>query len=1362
MNHPTPRWLRPGFASLLLLLIMGRAFAADARFWQLTFTYGPQALVLERAALIPPMDKVVRTPGLEDATIRIDYDLEWIDVQGRVAQRLPVTVPLRGRVIMGDGPRPLPHENQVRPFGAFVLRVAGPEDPTAVALVRLVRRAAANFTAPDGLIPPLVFQQAEQTFVMPAPKAKAMPAPGPISATKVRNTGADGNRFVIAVLCDGFTAADLGSGTFATKVTSFLGAFFGVSPWSQYQNVVNVYRVDLESAESGADYEDAAPGSGGTQKDTYLNAAFWVGGTERCVYLTGNGESRAFAAADDLIGPGVWDEVLVFVNSTKYGGCGGSVGVSSINSSSDEIQIHEFGHSFGALADEYDYGSTSTNCNATSARNVDCSVNFPGVKWDVWVTPGAPIPTPDTAAYTTTVGAFEGANYQTVGMFRPKRDCRMRTLGVSFCPVCKEGHILKLFEKFKIVDAATPAFGVAEVPSAGARQFSVQPVNLNSFSYRWFLGGVLLPNATNASLFITNSQVTASNLELRVEATHVTTNVRATTIVQSNYAWFLKLAANPSVAISDVVTNEGHAGSKLLRFPVTLSFQHTALVTVNYHTTNGSAVAGADYIATSGTLNFAAGLATNFINVPVLGDTLAEGPEAFFVNLSSSVNAALADRQGTGTILDDDSPPVVALTNPAPGLVLLAPASVALGAEAYDVDGTVTKVEFYANALKIGTVTNGPRTMTWSNVAAGNYLLRAVATDNAARTGTSAPVTLHVIAAGTDRITYLLLTNAWRFDQTTNNYGNAWTNALYDDSAWEGPSAALFYNETAALPAPKNTPLLLVNGARLRTYYFRTTFVATNTLDSSYQLIASNLVDDGAVFYLNGREVGRLRISGTPGRTTLASGTPPPNGDAEAFELLTFPSGAILAGTNLLAVEVHQQSDSSTDVVFGMSLAAVQGFAPVLLDPSQPADQIVLQNRPLVLSINATGAPAPAYQWYRNSAPVAGATNATFTVAAMAAGNAGSYFVRLTNSIGQADSRVATIGYAGDTTPPTIFQALGSNVSTRVFVAFSEPVSAGATVAANYTLTSLAGGTNLPVSLAALFNSTGVVLTTGARLPGVNYLLTVNGVRDLMNNLIATNSQAVITSELLALNADSQAMRYYQFGAEPGAGWTLVNFDDTAANWSAGLALFDAKNPAGRTTVNTIPVRTPMSLTNALNGGDQTLAYYFRAPFYVPGQPGGARLRLRTLVDDGAIFYLNGQEVLRLRMPGGPADYATLANVSQADAANIFEGPYELPAAALLGGTNVLAVEVHQASATSSDVSFAAQLFLDLPVLGFPAPVLQAARAAGGATLTWSGTELLQHAPEVTGPWTDVPLPAGSPYAVAATNAMRYFRLRTP
>src|SRR6185369_7425634 len=149
--------------------------------------------------------------------------------------------------------------------------------------------------------------------------------------------------------------------------------------------------------------------------------------------------------------------------------------------------------------------------------NIDCSANFPSVKWDVWVTPGAPIPTPDNSTYDNTIGAFEGADYQTIGVFRPKRNCRMRTLGISFCPICKEAHILKLFEKFRIIDSASPAFGPADVPSYGSKLFTVTPVNMSSFTYRWFLNGALLANATNTSLTISNSQVTFSNIALQVE-----------------------------------------------------------------------------------------------------------------------------------------------------------------------------------------------------------------------------------------------------------------------------------------------------------------------------------------------------------------------------------------------------------------------------------------------------------------------------------------------------------------------------------------------------------------------------------------------------------------------------------------------------------------------------------------------------------------------------------------------------------------------------------------------------------------------------------------------------------------------------
>src|SRR6185369_11371724 len=102
----------------LLSLISTRSLAAESRFWQLTFAYTPQTLAIERAAQIPPMDKVIRTPGLDDAVAKLDYDLEWLDAQGRVLLSVPVTVPFRGRTTMGEAPQGQPHREHVMPSGA--------------------------------------------------------------------------------------------------------------------------------------------------------------------------------------------------------------------------------------------------------------------------------------------------------------------------------------------------------------------------------------------------------------------------------------------------------------------------------------------------------------------------------------------------------------------------------------------------------------------------------------------------------------------------------------------------------------------------------------------------------------------------------------------------------------------------------------------------------------------------------------------------------------------------------------------------------------------------------------------------------------------------------------------------------------------------------------------------------------------------------------------------------------------------------------------------------------------------------------------------------------------------------------------
>jgi chitinase len=110
-----------------------------------------------------------------------------------------------------------------------------------------------------------------------------------------------------------------------------------------------------------------------------------------------------------------------------------------------------------------------------------------------------------------------------------------------------------------------------------------------------------------------------------------------------------------SLAVADVTIVEGNSGTRNLNFVVTLSAASGKTVTVNYATANGSAVAGADYQAKSGTLSFSAGSVSQTVSVPLTVDTVAEIDETFFLNLFSASNATIADNQAVGTIQDDDS-----------------------------------------------------------------------------------------------------------------------------------------------------------------------------------------------------------------------------------------------------------------------------------------------------------------------------------------------------------------------------------------------------------------------------------------------------------------------------------------------------------------------------------------------------------------------------------------------------------------------------------------------------------------------------------------------------------------------------------
>lgn len=125
--------------------------------------------------------------------------------------------------------------------------------------------------------------------------------------------------------------------------------------------------------------------------------------------------------------------------------------------------------------------------------------------------------------------------------------------------------------------------------------------------------------------------------------------------------------AAPSVTVNDVTGNEADG---FVTFTLTRSGNLAAASSVNFATANGNATAGSDYVATSGTLSFAAGQATATVRVQILNDTVVEGNETLLLNLSGGSNLTIADNQGAATIVSDDVAPPTPPSGTAPSIAV--------------------------------------------------------------------------------------------------------------------------------------------------------------------------------------------------------------------------------------------------------------------------------------------------------------------------------------------------------------------------------------------------------------------------------------------------------------------------------------------------------------------------------------------------------------------------------------------------------------------------------------------------------------------------------------------------------------------
>jgi len=305
------------------------------------------------------------------------------------------------------------------------------------------------------------------------------------------------------------------------------------------------------------------------------------------------------------------------------------------------------------------------------------------------------------------------------------------------------------------------------------------------------------------------------------------------------------------------------------------------------------------------------------------------------------------------------------------------------------------------------------------------------------------------------------------------------------------------------------------------------------------------------------------------------------------------------------------------------------------------------------------------------------------------------------------------------------------------------------------------GTANPPDPLIRVTGSSGTTHTVAITglTPGVGYYFRAvsiaGGNRHETPIKFFRTTRTVRSTEVVAIDAEWR----YTTANLNGTDWTSSGYVDTA--WKGpGAALLWANASAAGSTLdpNLLGERMP---NNPATGFPYT-TYYFRTHFQATNLSAGATLSVSALIDDGAVFHLNGQEIHRIRMPAAPADilnttFATgLPCTGNADCPDDFIVPVD---GILRAGDNVLAVEVHNSSARSSDITLGATVTLEVPASRPPAIAIH--RNNDGITLDWVGTGyLLEQADDPSGPWRTLAGPTtAAPLRIDDAASTRYFRL---
>ena len=299
----------------------------------------------------------------------------------------------------------------------------------------------------------------------------------------VLDQGRPANRVDIVFLGDGYSSGS--TNLFASDVALFSNSLFQELPLAMYQTYFNVHRVDIVSNDAGIDND---PGLG-VESDTELDMGFWCQGIEEVLCLNVKKAWDYAALAPDF------DQIITIANSDKFGGAAYPFSDLALIAGQPSVSVdnllHQFGHSFANLADEYETGSwpeytgfepAEPNVSALTAAEMTSQ----RIKWYRWlgVDFGAPL---------GVIGTYEGAMQHQTKIYRPTLSSKMRSIKDPFNAPSIESFIIETYRVVDPIDDATPSQSGL---TGDATLFVVpmEPVG-HSLDIQWYLNGQAVAGA---------------------------------------------------------------------------------------------------------------------------------------------------------------------------------------------------------------------------------------------------------------------------------------------------------------------------------------------------------------------------------------------------------------------------------------------------------------------------------------------------------------------------------------------------------------------------------------------------------------------------------------------------------------------------------------------------------------------------------------------------------------------------------------------------------------------------------------------------------------------------------------------------